>query len=35
MTTPTPEEYTALVKRTEAALNEAPQFSDKAVVNER
>jgi len=31
MTTPTPEEYTALVKRIEAALNETPQFSDKQV----
>ena len=31
MTTPTPEEYTALVKRIEAALNETPQFNDKQV----
>ena len=31
MTTPTPEEYTALVERIEAALNETPQFSDKQV----
>lgn len=31
MSRPTPEEYDALVKRIEAALNETPQFSDDQV----
>jgi phenylpyruvate tautomerase PptA (4-oxalocrotonate tautomerase family) len=31
MTTPTPEEYAALVRRIEQALNEHPQFNDAQV----
>lgn len=31
MTHPTPEEYAALVRRIEAALNESPQFNDAQV----